>query len=106
MELAQVELCDVEAVVRETCCEVHGSRSHQDVATDVDDAAGKVGGLSLGYGDALLHALGRLDLRQRSRVEGSREVQQMAVGQRGEALIQMVEAGVDQVQRGERCVPG
>src|SRR6202011_2194647 len=106
MELAQVELRDVEAVVRETCGKVDGSRSHQDVAADVDDAAGKVGGLSLRYSDPLLYTVGGLDLGQRSSVEGSREVQQMAVGQRGEARIQVVEAGVDQVQRGERCVPG
>ncbi len=73
---------------------------------DVDDVAGELGGFGLGDGDATRGGVGGVDPVEGGAVEGVREVEDEAAGERGEAGVEVIEAGVDEVERGEGGVPG
>jgi len=97
-ELAEVDLADVVAVGGEACGKVGGDVAHEDVLADVDDVAGELDGFGLGDGDAFFGGVGGLDAGERGGVEGGREVEEKAAGEGGEAGVEVVEAGVDEVE--------
>ena len=109
-ELRELELDDVEAGVEEAGGELVGDLSGEDGAADVERAAGHAGGVELGYGDAPGCRVAAFDGRVRGSVEGSGIVEQEAAVatvavERCEAGVEMVEAWVGEMQRGDGDVP-
>ena len=114
-ELGELELDDVEAGVEEAGGEFAGDFSGEDGAAEVEGAAGHVGGVVFGDGDAAVGGVGALDGGVGGGVEGPGVVEEVAAAgwihgpmdwRGGEAGVEVVEAGVGEVERGDGDVPG
>ncbi len=90
-ELGELQLYDVEPGVEET--------------TDIEGAAGHAGSVSFGDGDAPIGGISGFDGGDGGSVEGAWIVEQEATMEGSEADVEVVEARIDEVERGDGDVP-
>jgi len=76
-----------------------------DGAVDVDGVAGEADGVGLADDDSLFGWVEGFDLCAGGFVEGLGKVHHVAAGEWGEAGVEVVEAGVDEVERGDLDAP-
>lgn len=113
-ELREFELDDVKVGVEEAGGEVAGDLSGEDCVADVEGAAGHARGVEFRDGDAMGGRIGALDGGVGGGVEGTGIVENVAriagvsgvMVERGEASVEVIEAGVAEVERGYGDVPG
>jgi hypothetical protein len=121
-ELAELKLDDIEAGVEEARGEFAADLPGKDGAAEVQGAAGHMGGVELRNGDSPVGWVDALDGGNRSGVEGSGVVEQMAhvfrafrisrvlralevPMERGETGVEVIETRVGEMQRGDGDVP-
>lgn len=105
-ELAEVDLDDVVTSRAKSFGEVAASYPHDDLASRIDEVAGKAGRLRLGDLDPHLRRKGCLDPGYRGLIERTREVDDVAPGQGRETGVEVIEAWVDEMERTDFDVPG
>ncbi len=77
----------------------------EDGGADVDGVAGEAEGVGLGDADAPGFGVAGLDLLLRWGVEGGWVVHEVAVGERAEAGVEVIEAGVDEAEGDDLDAP-
>jgi hypothetical protein len=75
------------------------------VASDVDSVTGELECIGFGDADAVLVAVARLDFGLRFSVEGGGEIHDVAVRERTEAGVEVIEAGIDEAEGDDLDVP-
>lgn len=105
-ELAEFDLPDLEAAGLEVLRELVADGVEDEGAANVDGVAGEADGIGLVDNDALRRWVEGFDTGEGAGVEGGREVHCGAVGEWGEAGIEVVEAGINQPERNEVDIPG
>jgi hypothetical protein len=101
----ELDLDDLESAQLEVRVEFVADVVEEDGAADVDGVAGELEGIRFGDADALLLAVAGFDFCLRFAIEGGREVHNVAVGERAEAGVEVIEAGIDEAQGDNFDVP-
>ncbi len=110
-EFGELELDYIEAGIEEAGGEVAGDFSGEDGAAEVEGAAGHVGGVELGYGDAAVDWIGVLDGGVGGTVKSLGVVEDVAASltrwasERGEAGVEVIESGVGEVEGADGDMP-
>ena len=104
-ELREFDLNDMKSKLLELAVEPVADRIENDRKTNVDSVAGEVDGVRFANGDSFFGWVEGLDAQKREVVEGIGKVHDEAIFERGETGIEVVEARVDKVERGDRNAP-
>ena len=112
-ELREFKLDYVEAGVEEFRGQIAGDFAGEDGMTDVEGATGHAGSVEFGYGDAMVGGVGALDSGVGGCIKGTGVVEDVAgvAGVGGvvvewcEAGVEVIEAWVREVERGDGYVP-
>jgi hypothetical protein len=104
-ELGESDFDDVEAAGLELVAEVGADVVEDDGAVDVDGVAGEADGIGLADDDSFFGWVEGFDLCAGGFVEGLGKVHDVTAGEWGEAGVEVVEAWVDEVERGDLDAP-
>jgi len=104
-EFGQVDLDNLESSRLKVGAEFVADVVEEDVASDVDGVAGELQGIGFGDADAVLVAVARLDFQLGFAVEGGREIHDVAIRERAEAGVEVIEAGIDEAEGDDLDVP-
>ena len=96
---------DFESEMRELAAQLAADPVEDDGAAYVDGVAGKADGIGFSDDDSLFGWVERLDPVKRQVIEGVGEVHHVAAFEGCEAGVEVVEAGIDKMERHDRNAP-